>query len=102
MAENTVRHVNTSAMYEAVKAYDKAIQAYEKRVNDLKNSVDKLLKTWEGNGKDEFKKDYILFSSQLADLMDVLMDLREGLVDAENSFIETDATLSKEIACAAN
>lgn len=102
MAEHSVDHVNTAAMYDAVKAFDTAVVEYEKRVNDMKNSVNALLNTWEGFGKDEFKKDYVMFSSQLTDLMDVLMDLREGLVEAENAFIEADSTLSKEMACAAN
>ena len=44
--------------------------------------------------------DYELFSRQLEDLMDVLMDLRTSLVDAETAFIETDAAASKEMACA--
>lgn len=102
MAEHNVEHVNTASMYEAVQAFDKAVLAYEKRVNDMKNSINTLLETWEGYGRDEFKKDYVMFSSQLTDLMDVLMDLRNGLVEAENAFIEADSTLSKEMACAAN
>jgi len=101
MADNkgNVKHLNTDIMYEAVKGFDEAINAYEVRVDDLKNIMDKLLGTWEGDGKDEFEKDYNTFKYQLQDLMDVLMDLRKSLVDAETMYIETDASVSKDMAC---
>lgn len=101
MAESTgyVNHLNTDVMYEAVQGFDEAIKAYEDRVSDLKNIINKLLKTWEGDGRDEFEKDYKTFAYQLQDLMDVLLDLRKGLVDAESAYIETDSAVSKDMAC---
>lgn len=101
MAENAgyVKHLNTDVMYDAVQGFDEAIKVYEDRVSDLKNIMDKLLKTWEGDGKDEFEKDYKTFAYQLQDLMDVLLDLRKGLVDAETAYIETDSAVSKDMAC---
>ena len=101
MAENTgfLNHLDTDAMYAAVQAYDNAVRVYEKSANDMKRIIERVLGTWEGIGRDEFEKDYRTFAFQLSDLMDVLMDLRKGLVDAETTFIETDAEIGKEIAC---
>lgn len=98
-SKGNVKHLDTDIMYEAVQGYDEAIRAYEVRVDDLKNIMDRLLGTWEGDGKDEFEKDYNTFKYQLQDLMDVLMDLRKSLVDAETMYIETDASISKDMAC---
>lgn len=95
----TVQHLNTEKMYEAVKVFETAIRNYETHIDNVKNTIDSLLDTWEGKGRDEFERDYITFTLQLDDLMDVLMDLRKGLVDIETKFIETDAKLSKDIAC---
>lgn len=103
MAESSagsVRHLNTDAMFDAVKAYETAVDEYKDEVSSMKKIIDKLLGTWEGEGKRAFEMDYELFSRQLEDLMDVLMDLRTSLVDAETAFIETDAAASKEMACA--
>lgn len=101
MAESkgNLKHLDTDVMYDAVEAFDNAITAYEDRVDDLKKIMDKLLKTWDGEGKDEFEKDYKTFAYQLQDLMDVLLDLRKGIVDAETAYIEADSAVSKELAC---
>ena len=96
----SLKHLDTDAMYEAVQKYEEAVRAYEGEVNSMKKIVDKLLDTWEGEGRKAFEKDYILFSRQLEDLMDVLMDLRADLVDAETEFLNADAEASKEMACA--
>lgn len=96
----SLKHLNTDAMYEAVQKYEEAVQSYEGEVNSMKKIVDKLLDTWEGEGKKAFEKDYILFSRQLEDLMEVLMDLRINLVDAETEFLDADAMASKAMACA--
>lgn len=100
MAEGSLKHLDTDAMYEAVQKYEEAVRAYEGEVSSMKKIVDKLLDTWEGEGKKAFVKDYQLFSRQLDDLMDVLMDLRKDLVDAETKFLDADADVSKSMACA--
>lgn len=104
MAESSsvgnVRHLNTDAMYEAVKAFETAVDEYQDEVNSMKKIVDKLLGTWEGEGKKAFEYDYELFSRQLEDLMDVLMDLRSSLVESETQFLDADADVSKKMACA--
>jgi hypothetical protein len=41
-----------------------------------------------------------LLYRQLEDLQDVLMDLRKGLIDAQETFIQTDAEVSKSIGSA--
>lgn len=95
----SIKHLDTDAMFEAVKAYETAVDEYEDEVNSMKKIVDKLLKTWEGEGKRAFVKDYEYFSRQLEDLMDVLMDLRTSLVNAETTFLNADADISKKMAC---
>lgn len=95
-----LRHLDTDAMYNAVKNYETAVNEYEAEVNSMKRIVDRLLGTWEGEGKKAFVKDYELFSRQLQDLMDVLLDLRSSLVEAETAFLNADADVSKEMACA--
>lgn len=104
MAGNTtssgnVEYLDTNSIYEAVKKFDTAIKNYENHIDNVKGYIDSLLDTWEGKGRDEFERDYLTFTLQLDDLMDVLLDLRKGLVDAEAKFIETDAKVSKDMAC---
>lgn len=98
-SKNTVRHIDTELMYEAVKAFGTAYDEFHNCKDDITNIIDKVLDNWKGEGCDAFKKDYRTLTSQLKDLEDVLMDLREGIITAEESYIETDAEVSKSIAC---
>ena len=90
--------IDTEAVSACRKAFDDAMKEYKEHKNDIKNAVEILLDHWEGDGRKAFEKDYKLLTTQLEDLMDVLLDLRKGIVDAEASFIEADASLSKSIA----
>lgn len=99
-SEVKVQHVNTEAMNEARKAFDTAMEKYQQDKDVIKNLVDGMLEHWEGDGREAFEKDYLLLTKQLEDLMEILLDLRKGLVDAETIFIETDAEISKSIAVA--
>ena len=90
-----LQHVNTDAMSAAREAYDTALSAYRSRKDDFKRIIEDLLDHWEGDGQKAFEKDYKLLDRQLEDLQDVLMDLRKGLIDAQESFIKTDAEVSK-------
>lgn len=99
--KSKVQHVNTDEMNVARVAFDDAMREYEKSKDSIKTSVDNLLEHWEGDGRKEFEYDYKLLTRQLEDLMEVLLDLRKGLVKAEESFISADAEVSKQIAVAA-
>ena len=94
----TVNHLDTEKMAEAVKVFDEQMQMYNSTKDDIKTAVDKLLKSWEGDAREAFEKDYLLLTKQLEDLHEVLMDLRKGLIDAEESYINADAEVSKSIA----
>ena len=76
------------------------MEKYRENKDSLKTLVDNLLEHWEGDGRKEFAYDYNLLSRQLEDLLEVLLDLRKGLVKAEESFISADAEVSKQIAVA--
>lgn len=97
---STVQHVNTDKMNDARIAFDNAMEQYRESKDSLKTLVDNLLEHWEGDGRKEFAYDYNLLSRQLEDLLEVLLDLRKGLVKAEESFISADAEVSKQIAVA--
>lgn len=90
--------VNTESINECRKAFDDAMTAYKNHKDDIKGIVDDLLDHWEGDGRKAFEKDYKLLTRQLEDLMDVLLDLRKGIVDAEAQFIEADTQVGKNIA----
>lgn len=92
--------VDTDALIACRQAFDNAMKEYKAHKDDIKTAVDDLLEHWEGDGRTAFEKDYRLLTNQLEDLMDVLLDLRKGIVDAETSFIEADAEVSKNIASA--
>lgn len=92
-----LQHVNTEAMSNARAAFDNAVNAYRSQKDDFKHIVEELLDHWEGDGKAAFEKDYKLLYHQLEDLQDVLLDLRKGLIDAQETFIQTDAEVSKSI-----
>lgn len=98
MGATVKTHIDTSDMNEARKAFDTALTAYKERKGNMEKSIKDLLDSWEGDGKNSFEKDYLLFSRQMEDLLDVLMDLRTGIIEAETKFIETDAEISKTIA----
>lgn len=98
-SKDTVRHIDTELMYEAVKAFETAYDEFHNCKDDITKIIDKVLDNWAGEGYEAFKKDYQTLTSQLKDLEDVLMDLREGIVTAEESYIEADAEVSKNIAC---
>lgn len=95
---DSLQKIDTEAINECRQAFDDAMKDYKKHKNDIKKAVDDLLDHWEGDGRKAFEKDYKLLTTQLEDLMDVLLDLRKGIVDAEASFIEADAAISKGIA----
>ena len=97
---STVQHVNTDKMNDARIAYDEAMKSYEKSKDSIKTIVEDLLEHWEGDGRKAFENDYILLTKQLEDLLDVLIDLRKGLVKAEESFISADAEVAKQISVA--
>ena len=94
----TVKHLDTDMIAEAVKSFDTQMKEYIKIKDSVKNAVDTLLESWDGDGRKAFEKDYLLLTKQLEDLNDVLRDLRKGLVDAEESYITADAETSKSIA----
>lgn len=94
----TVKHLNTDAMADAVKLFETEMENYKKTKSDVQTCVDKLFESWEGEGKKAFEKDYLMLTKQLEDLLEVLMDLRKGLIDAEESYINADAEASKTIA----
>lgn len=95
-----LQHVDTEAMSNARAAFDNAVNEYRRRKDDFKHIVEELLDHWDGDGKAAFEKDYDLLYHQLEDLQDVLLDLRKGLIDAQESFIQTDAEVSKSIGSA--
>lgn len=98
--DNQLKKIDTEAVSDCRQAFDDAMKEYKAHKNDIKKIVEELLDHWEGDGREAFEKDYKLLTTQLDDLMDVLLDLRKGIVDAETSFIEADAEISKSIASA--
>lgn len=93
-----VQHVDTDLMYDAQKAFVTAYDRFHDCKDDITRIIDNALTNWEGQGRDAFEKDYKTLVAQLQDLEDVLMDLRDGIIEAEQTYIEVDAELSKKIA----
>lgn len=96
----SVTHIDSEAMCSAREKFDTALSAYRSQKDVVKNCVDQLLDHWEGDGQKAFEKDYKLLYRQLEDLQEVLLDLRKGLVDAEEQYITSDAEIAKSIASA--
>ena len=93
----TIRHLNTSKMDSAIKAFQEGIKEY----NDIRTKVElvttSLFMHWQGKGKKQFEKDYTTIYRQLTDIEDILYELYNALIDGESTYISTDQQISKNI-----
>ncbi len=99
-ASAVVEHINTDMMCTAQEAFVTACEEYRAHKKDIENIVEKVFDNWKGQGRDAFEKDYRTLKSQLKDLEDVILDLRTGIIEAEEQYINADAEISKAIAVA--
>ena len=103
MADNSTASAGAHVDYLDSSGFDEAIKAFETACNkykDIKSSVERetasLLSVWEGEGAAQFEKDYRLIYQQLADILDWMYDLYNGLIEAQAAYLKTDQELSKQ------
>lgn len=62
---------------------------------DVKNVTTELLDRWEGEGKEQFFKDYKVLYRQLEDIGDVLYDLYDKILNAAQTYSDADDSIAK-------
>lgn len=50
---------------------------------------------WQGEGKNQFEKDYNTIYQQLSDIGDIMYELYDALIDAQAAYIQADEEAAK-------
>lgn len=90
MSGGFVNTVDTSQFDETINSFRNAINQYREARKLIFNSTEKLLFSWEGEGKDAFQRSYDLLKTKLKDEEDNLRTIAENLEDVRETYIEWD------------
>ena len=92
-----VTYLNTNQFSETVDAFKEGAKLY----NEIKFGIDKttnaLFFKWQGEGKKQFEKDYLVIYQQLSDIAEILYELRDAIIDAQANYILADEEIAKAI-----
>ena len=93
----TVTHLDTNKFSSTIESFRKGILEY----NDIKSGIEKttnaLFFNWQGEGKKQFEKDYVVIYQQLADIADILYELQDAIIEAQANYVLTDEEIAKAI-----
>lgn len=92
-----IGYLETRYFESVIQAFSKGTAEYDDIRSAVGDTIDKLLPTWEGDGKKQFEYDYDILYRQLEDIGDILYELYDALVEAEAAYIEADTLASKQI-----
>ena len=96
-SEGQVEFLDSSVFSSVISKFTEGIQTYDKVLNGVKRDTETLFESWLGEGRTQFEKDYNTIFLQLKDIGDVLYDLREALIKAEEEYYKTDDSIGKKI-----
>lgn len=89
--------LDTSSMDAAASKCQELSHKMKLLKDELINEETKLLFCWEGKGRNEFEKQFRLLKNQLGDISDTLMETGEKILNAEQSYIQTDTDAAKSL-----
>lgn len=92
-----VKYLETQKLLDAANTLNSCIDDYNEIIKRIKDSSDKLMDNWFGEGKKAFEKDYNTIFRQLSDVGDIMLDLYDSLVDADATYVQTDEDLAKNM-----
>ena len=97
MAVNKDFDLDTKSMDETAKMCADLSDKMRNLRQELDNKKNALLRVWDGAGSEMFGKKYHLVVQHLDDLTDELRNMSESIYAAEESYIQTDVDLSKQM-----
>ena len=71
------------------------IEEYNRIKNGVKSTTNDLFLKWQGEGKNQFEKDYNTIYQQLSDIGDIMYELYDALIDAQAAYIQADEEAAK-------
>lgn len=96
-SSGNVKYLDTNKFSSTIEAFRSGILEY----NDIKFGIEKttnsLFFNWQGEGKKQFEKDYVVIYQQLADIGDILYELQDAIIDAQANYVLTDEEIAKSI-----
>lgn len=96
MADPRLEYLASDGFIDAIEAFKIACDNYKDIKKKVRDSTNELLNRWEGEGATQFEKDYTLIYGQLEDILDLMLELHDGLIDAQAEYLKTDAALAKQ------
>lgn len=94
-ANETVRHLDTVDFDSTIQSYKDYIGQFRHLSDEIDRIIDDLLKEWEGEGKKEFEKDCKQVQTNLKDITDIMYDIRDALIVAQEQYVSADLALEK-------
>lgn len=94
--EGTVKTIDTKFFDETIVSFKNALEQYREARKLIFDSTEKLLFTWEGEGKDSFQKQYDILKTKLTDEEDNLRTIKENLEDTKQTYVEWDDSIAAQ------
>lgn len=93
----SIEHLDTNKMTAVIKGFAKAADLFKEERQSAERATTELLMSWEGKGRNTFETKYKVFSKQIEDMEDFLLDLYNSLIEAQITYMDTDDKLSKKM-----
>lgn len=91
MADSSnVQHLDTNKFSSTIATFKTGIEEYNRIKNGVKSTTNDLFLKWQGEGKNQFEKDYNTIYQQLSDIGDIMYELYDALIDAQAAYIQAD------------
>lgn len=76
MADSSnVQHLDTNKFSSTIATFKTGIEEYNRIKNGVKSTTNDLFLKWQGEGKNQFEKDYNTIYQQLSDIGDIMYEL---------------------------
>lgn len=93
----SVKSIDTSLFDQTIAAFKTAIREFDSGKQAILSSTDTLLSSWEGDGKEAFRKAYEVLRTHLNDESENLQTLANDFESIKETYVEWDRKMSSEI-----
>ena len=90
-----VTYLNTNQFTDTVKDFKEAAKEYNEIKFCIEKTTNALFLNWQGEGKKQFEKDYLVIYQQLSDIAEILYELRDAIIDAQAQYVLVDDEIAK-------
>lgn len=95
MADSSnVQHLDTNKFSSTIATFKTGIEEYN-RIKTVLRARPMICFKWQGEGKNQFEKDYNTIYQQLSDIGDIMYELYDALIDAQAAYIQADEEAAK-------